>query len=375
MRGDGRVFLRGERFWISYYRPEAGRMVEEREPAYVADGDTSRPARTEAEARRALKRRRDEIGAHRIGARTFGGPAQERILFGELLDALERQYETERRASLPQLRSHLKRVRTHFGDWTALSIDADSVRDYIEARRADPKRPADASIQRELEAIRRAFSLAADDKRLSMTPVIPTLPIGDTNARQGFVARADFQAIVDAIPDADVRDFAEWAYWTGMRKGESASLRWTTLDRDGWTLTLEPQHAKTRKARTIALEGPLREIIERRLAARRFDCSLIFHRGGAPIREFRKTWASACCKAGVGGLLFHDLRRSAIRNLIRAGVDQAVAMQISGHRTDATFRRYNITDEADVRAAVARTAAYVSTLPAQRKVEPIKRAR
>ena len=69
-----------------------------------------------------------------------------------------------------------------------------------------------------------------------------------------------------------------------------------------------------------------------------------------------------------GGLTFHDTRRTAIRNLIRAGVDQTVAMRISGHRTDSTFRRYNITSEDDLREAVEKVAAYVETLPTERKI-------
>jgi integrase len=80
-----------------------------------------------------------------------------------------------------------------------------------------------------------------------------------------------------------------------MRKGEIASLTWEALDRDGsrWTLRLHAKDAKTGHGRALALEGPLRAVIERRIAARRLECPLIFHRDGEPIREFRKAWASA----------------------------------------------------------------------------------
>jgi integrase len=124
--------------------------------------------------------------------------------------------------------------------------------------------------------------------------------------------------------------------------------------------------------------GPLRAIIERRLQVRRLDCPLIFHRKakgkpGQPFKDFRLAWAAACRAVALpagraSGLTFHDTRRTAVRNLIRAGVDQAVAMKISGHETTSTFRRYNITSEEDLRAAVEKVAAYVETLPAERKV-------
>jgi len=97
-----------------------------------------------------------------------------------------------------------------------------------------------------------------------------------------------------------------------MRKGEIAKLEWAAFDRETGTLTLPARSAKTKKARTLVLTGPLKAILERRLAARRLDCRLIFHRDGARVYEFRKAWASACTAAGLGGKLFHDLRPTGV---------------------------------------------------------------
>lgn len=360
--------MRGSRWWVAYYAPKDGKSIEHREPALVEDHGLSRPARTETEAKRLLKTRRDQVGAHRTGARKFKGPGQERIDFTELLATVEKDYETRRLASLPQLRSHLAHVRNFFDGHKALAVDADEVRRFIAHRRDDGA--AEASIQRELEAIRRAFSLAAADGKLTFTPVVPTLSIGDTNARQGFLGRADFEALLSKVEDADLADFITWGWWTGMRKGEIAKLTWQAFDREAWTITLPAKDAKTRKARTLAIEGPLREIIERRLKGRRLDVALIFHRDGKRVAEFRKAWSTATKKAGLNGVLFHDLRRSAIRNMVRAGVDPAVAMKVSGHRTRAVFDRYNILDDADLREAMTKTAEYVSALPKERKVAP-----
>ena len=161
-----------------------------------------------------------------------------------------------------------------------------------------------------------------------------------------------------------------------MRLGEILGLTWSMFDRETWTLRLHARAAKTGKGRILALEGPLRTIIERRLKRRSLECPLIFHRrikgkDAQPIGEFRKTWRTALQAANLAPFKFHDLRRSAVRNMIRAGVHQSVAMRISGHETDSMFRRYNIVDEPDLRDAMRKTADYISTLPITRNVVPI----
>lgn len=287
----------------------------------------------------------------------------------EILAGLERDYEVRSRKSLGTTRSHLKPVRAFFGLDRALAVTSARIRDYIAARQRDGA--AASTINRETELVRRAFTLAVESDLLAVAPKVPRLP--ERNARQGFIERGEFEAILKNLQDPDVQDFCEWFWWTGMRPGEIRSLEWNAFDKETWTLRLHAKDAKTGYGRVIALEGPLRTIIERRLKVRRLDCQRVFHRSGRPMGEFRKTWKRACRAAGLEGKLLYDLRRTAVRNMVRAGVDPAVAMKISGHRTRSVFDRYNIIDERDLRDAMVKTSAYVDGLPLHSTVVPFKR--
>lgn len=362
-RGEGRIFQRGTRWWIAYYAPKDGRRVEHRESG----------GESEDEAKKLLKRRMDELAAHRLGARRFQGPQQERVTVSQLLDALEQDYALKELASLRRLKSHLKHIRAFFGSDRAIEVTASRVRAYMGKRQQEGA--ANATINREVEGLQRTFSLAVENEVPMQKPYFPSLP--EHNARQGFFERADFEAVLAHIqvrgkPDTDLRDYLTWFYFTGMRPGETKALTWADFDQETWTLRLHARDAKNRHGRAIPLEGELRAVLERRVAARRLDCPFIFHRHGKPMGEFRKVWRKACSAAGLTGKITYDFRRSAVRNMIRAGVNPDVARKISGHLTSSIFSRYNIISEADLRDAVRRTGEYVASLPTKGTVHVLR---
>jgi len=310
----------------------------------------------------------DELAVDRQGLKEFTTPQHRRLQFGTLLDDLVSDYRVRRVKSLGSALSHIKPVRDYFGDWRAREINFRAIETYITKRRDDGK--ANATINRELELLRRALRLAHDRQLLPSIPKVRRLP--ENNTRQGFFERPDLEAVTATLPDY-LRDFTRFAYFTGWRKGEVTSLRWTDVDRDAGVIRLRPEAAKTGRGRMVILEGDLAELIDRRWDARLFAndgrpgvAVFVFHRNGRPIGDFGKAWATACRAAGVPDKLFHDLRRTAARNMVRAGVPERVAMAVTGHVTRSMFDRYNIVSEDDLRMAAQKMTLYVDTLPVRR---------
>jgi integrase len=345
MRGMGRVFQRGPVWWVAYNH----RGREHRESSHSSKRSV---------AERLLKQKLGDIHAG-----TFVGPAQERVLVGELLDGLVIDYTNSARRSLDTLTCHLKPVRAAFGFDRAVDVTEARLERYKHDRLAAGKAPA--TINRELAAIRRAFRLGVKQKRIAQAPGVEMLT--EAAPREGFVEPNQFERLVSHLP-AYLQDAARFDYLVGWRKSALRGLRWPDVDRDNGRLYLRRAGSKNKKPYVIVLIGELAALIERRWQARSvarpdgttYLSEFVFHRDGRPVGDFRRVWTRACEQAGVPGLMFHDFRRSAARNLRRAGVGPDVAMQITGHETDSMWRRYSIVKEDDIEAALQATQAYVS---------------
>jgi integrase len=291
-------------------------------------------------------------------------PRQQFISIGALLERVEQRYRLEGRAS-PQNLSTLAVARRAFGARMATNLTSECVDDYIRRRLAQGAR--NASINRVTELLRRAYRLAKLE-----APQIRHLSEKD-NVRRGFFTAAEFSLVVEKLPD-DLKDFCRFAFLTGWRRNEVRSLTWNDIQSD--TVYLRAANSKNREPRSVPISGELIELMERRKQARAVQTKAgvvlaahVFHRSGEPIGEFRRSWRTACRLAGVPGRLFHDLRRSAVRDMIRSGVAQSVVMEISGHKTVSMFKRYNITDERDKAAAFERLGEYHET--AAKKLVPL----
>jgi integrase len=335
MRGDGRIFQRNGIFWCAYYLN--GR--EFRESTKCAD---------EAGALKFLKGKLKQVHADQIGARTFVTPQSSRLTISELVSGLRTQFELDGKLSASNA-SELKRIDEDFGTVRAVALTSERIDAYKTQRLAE--HAAAATVNRLLTFLIRCYTLAIERKHVVSMPSIKLLKVN--NARTGFFNRPEFDKVLENLPE-DLHDYCLFGFLTAWRKGEISSLTWSNVH-DG-VIRLNAGDSKNGEGRSIVIAGELVQVIERRKAARLVGGSvlsnLVFHRDGHPVLEFRKAWATACKKAGFAGRLFHDLRRSGVRNLIRSGVPQFVAMSISGHKTVSMFKRYNVTSEDDLREAM-----------------------
>jgi integrase len=198
------------------------------------------------------------------------------------------------------------------------------------------------------------FTLGKIAEKVVQRPHIEMLD--EDNVRKGFFERAEFHAVLTELSQ-DLRPVFEVAYLTGWRvKSEILSRQACHLNLDAGWLRLEPGETKNREGRMFPLTPELREVLHRQVArneAIQRDTGQIipwlFHRNGAPIRSFRRAWVGACRRVGLVGRIPHDFRRTAVRNLERAGVPRSAAMAMVGHKTESIYRRYAIADETMLR--------------------------
>ncbi len=341
-RGAGSLFKRGNTWWIKYHRN--GRPYRE-----SSHSEESR------KAERLLKRRLAEI---EMGQ--FQGLRTERVRFVELADDLENDYAINHRKSGVRNSRSIGHLKDFFDGWRAVGITTDKIREYIAKRQSGGA--ANATINRELAALKRMFNLGHQmtPPKVIQVPHIPMLK--EPAPRRGFIEHQDFIRLRNTLP-AHLKPVLTMAYYTGMRKGEILSLRWDQVDLANRQVRLDPGTTKNDQGRTIPLTSELYEWLkfQKQVRDARYpDSFWVFSRNGKPIKSFKNGWKAACRRTGVDGLLFHDLRRSGVRNLVRAGVPERVAMAISGHKTRSVFDRYNIVSGRDLSQAVRKLEDYLA---------------
>lgn len=359
-RGQGCVYQRGSLWWISY--TIAGKTHQESSGSRLQSDAVALLTQTLAERGRGLSRR-----------------DLEKVTFSDLAELIRADYAKNGRKSADRLENSLAHLTAAFSGWRVVDIGEDVIDRYAVDRLAEGA--AAATTNRELAALRRMFRLGARAKMVGRVPIVDLLK--ENNVRTGFLEEAAFLAIRAELPDR-LRALADVLYVTGWRKGEVLSRQWRHINMaDGW-LRLEPGETKNGKGRQFpfapiprlkaAIESQYAQKMETEKRTGSVVRAVFFYpETGKPIIDFRGAWDAACMRAGHPDTIVHDCRRSAARNLIRAGVAQRVAMELTGHLTASIFQRYAIVDETMLTEVADKLANHfkADVLP-ERKVLPLR---
>src|ERR1035438_1968764 len=226
----------------------------------------------------------------------------------------------------------------------------------LAAVKREEEKASGASINRELAILKRAFHLGMKrtPPKVRACPVIPMYK--ESAPRTGFLEDAQYTPLAMECSKVGLwlRALLTTAYSFAFRKGELLSMRVKQIDLANGTIRLEAGTTKNGEGRTIKMTREVATLLTACVIAKQPDDFVFTRDNGKPVAGFRKIWKAVCTRAGIPDLLFHDLRRSGVRNLRRLGVQESVAMRISGHKTRSVFERYNIVDEADLADAASR---------------------
>ena len=301
----------------------------------------------------------------------------EKVTFDDLADVIRADYQKNGRKSARRLNTSLIHLSGAFGDWRVVDLTEDVIDRYATDRLDEGA--ASATVNRELAALRRMLVLGRRARMVGYMPAFEMLH--EDNVRTGFLEDGELSALEAELPE-HLRPLAQVAYCTGWRRGELLSRRWRHVDLENGWLRLEPGETKNGKGRSFPLIPRLRAVLEEqharklkveRSTGRIVDALFFRFDTGEPIGSFRKSWKSACTRAGVPDLLFHDFRRSAVRNLIRAGIPETIAMRFTGHITRSVFDRYAIVDEKMLQEQSEKLTEHYKKTAGRRKVVPLGR--
>jgi integrase len=353
------LYRRGSIWWVKYY--VNGRPVRE-----------STHTEKETEAKKILDERRGRVATGQAIL-----PRVDRIRYEEIAADLKRDYAATGRRNPREAGVRFAHLAPFFAGRRANTITPAVITEYVVRRQGEGA--ANASINRELATLSRMLRVAYRNGKLHRLPIITRLE--EAAPRAGFFEPEQYQAVRKHLAP-DLQAVTLIAYTYGWRiDSEVLPLERRQLDLKAGTLRLDAGDTKNDDGRVVyltpELDVVLREQLERVEALQKRTGRIVpwlfphlsgDKRLGNRREDIRTAWKVACKAAGVAGRIPHDFRRTAVRNLERAGVSRSVAMKITGHRTEAVYRRYAIVNDADLREAVTRLAGTITgTMPAGRQ--------
>jgi integrase len=357
-KGEGCIYQRPDSplYWMKYSRN--GKTF--RESTKCSDPD---------KAEKKLKKRLAEIMTG-----TFIGPQTERVRVAELAVDFLRDYRINGRKSIEDAQTrwdaHLK---PFFGVVRAVDVTSSLIARYVDSRQQEGA--ANATVNRELAALKRMFRIGmlATPAKVLRLPGFPKLK--ENNIRQGFLEDSQYRKLVEGS-ELWFRTLVELGRTYGWRVSELTGMRVRQADLAQRTIRLEAGTTKNSEGREVVMTDSVFTLLTACVIGKEADDFVFTRNDGTPVRDFRVTWENACVLAGVGtvvcvrcsspkasgqrcpkckakqskysGLIFHDLRRTAARNLRRAGIAEGVIMKIGGWKTRSVFERYAIVSRTDI---------------------------
>jgi integrase len=260
-----------------------------------------------------------------------------------------------------------KRLKPQFEHIDVNDVTTNSINVYIKSRRDAGVKNGTAN--RETSLLRAMFNVGVKQTPI-MVDRLPAFPkrLKESPPRKGFIEDKDYAVLVANAKELWLRGLIAVAYTFGSRKGELISLRVRNIDFMARRIEFEGAVTKNGDPRQAIMTKEVYDLLVECTRGKNPN-DLVFTRdGGQPIVDPREEWYDLCVSSKLGkfetkkredgseyrsyaGLNLHDFRRSAIRNMIRRGVNESVAMDISGHKTASVFKRYNITDDRDIAEA------------------------
>ena len=325
-RGQGSVYLpsNSRNWWIKF--SVSGRVIQQ-------------SANTESR-REALDKLKTEILKYANGDAVDAG----RISVNDLFAVLLTDYKINGKCWDWAETNWRKHLEPFFGGMQAKNVGTDTLARYIESRRVE--KAANGSINRELSLLQRAFMLGYESQPRKVARPLRFHRLAESKPRTGFIEQKQYDALAVNCSDLFLRTMLCLGYSFGFRKSELLTLKVSDVDLIGGTIRL--RDSKNGEPRKVALTGDSKNLLAACVTGKGPEDSVFTRKCGNSVKDFRVTWDKLTLAAGVSGLLFHDLRRSAVRNMVRAGIPEVVCMKVSGHKTRNVFDRYNITSERDL---------------------------
>jgi integrase len=303
------------------------------------------------------RRRLEFVRQVDLGTYESPKPRPERVkevTCANLWDAYKRDCQN-REKRVDRLETAWRHLELPFGQKAAAAVRTGDLVEYTAERRA--AKITNGTINRELAVLKAAFRYGARSEMISRIPMFPRR-LKEARPRQGFVEDKQYKVLAANARDLWLRTFLALGYNFGLRKGELLALRVRDVDLLDGRLTVET--SKNGEGRRIALTQETKTLLAECVRGKQPDDFVLTRQDGGRVAQPRKDWYNLCVASGLGkldedggyeGLQMHDLRRSAVRRLVRRGVPERVCMAISGHKTRSVFDRYNITSERDLENA------------------------